>query len=366
MANIEPILFVAPNQDVAETAKRVMAETGISFPVEVSNVQQVQELIRAYPDIHVIISRGKIAETVAQMAGKTVVEITVSISDFLAPIKLITTNGLRKIGVLANLSLIDEIGQDIKIAEFELYVRPWRDENDLRQIIEQLKSAGVEGIVGDITGSKMAREQGLTVEFLDSGSISIKRAIVEAMKIAKAQEYERQRERERAQRIQRCVAEMYNSLEQAAAAVEELTASSQEFAATSHETTVIARSLNQEVNNTAEILDIIRRVAQQTNLLGLNAAIEAARAGEYGRGFSVVADEVRKLADESNRSAGHINTMLSKFSESVNQVVKNVDQGYVITQEQAKATQEIAQMLDGLRGVGQQLINMTGKGEARQ
>lgn len=186
--------------------------------------------------------------------------------------------------------------------------------------------------------------------------IAGRREIVEPIvKIASGLVISRLRDNEKAQRIENLVNEIYGNLEQAAAAVQELTASSEELAATSQEAAVLSAGAAQDVNNTTEILDLIRRVAQQTNLLGLNAAIEAARAGELGRGFSVVADEVRKLADESNRSAGEINNMMNKFRNSVEQVLKNVEQNNIITQEQAKSTQEIARMVEGLRQVGQRL-----------
>lgn len=191
---------------------------------------------------------------------------------------------------------------------------------------------------------------------MDSGPAAIRRAVKEAVRIAQEQETERQREAVKTGQVRRYVSDIYTALEKAVAAVKELTAASQQLAATSQETAKIAKTASQEVTYTTEILGIIRHVAQQTNLLGLNAAIEAARAGEHGRGFSVVAEEVRKLAEESNKSTGNINIMLTKFRSSVESVLKNVDQSNGITQEQATATQEIAHMLGDLRIISQKLI----------
>lgn len=102
-------------------------------------------------------------------------------------------------------------------------------------------------------------------------------------------------------------------------------------------------------------------MADQTKLLGLNAAIEAARAGDRGRGFGVAASEVGKLAEESQRSAKEIGRMLDCFRLAVERVGEGVERSSAVSQEQARSIQEMAKMVEDIQQIGRQLSGIARK-----
>jgi len=161
--------------------------------------------------------------------------------------------------------------------------------------------------------------------------------------------------------IRNHVQALNSAVEQAASGVQQTAASAQEVASISQMIAEEAQEGENQLKSTAGILELIRRVAKQTNLLGLNAAIEAARAGEQGRGFSVVAGEVRKLAEESNRSANEISVILLEFQNIIKKISESSLRNSAITQEQAKANQEIAQLVEGVQQVSQELQSLASK-----
>ncbi len=122
-----------------------------------------------------------------------------------------------------------------------------------------------------------------------------------------------------------------------------------ELASEVEEASNVIQELEAESKNIGSVLDVIKGIAEQTNLLALNAAIEAARAGEQGRGFAVVADEVRTLAGRTQESTQEIEEMISKLQSGTNNAVNVMAAGKEMTQvgvEQAAAAGEALQTIN--------------------
>lgn len=115
---------------------------------------------------------------------------------------------------------------------------------------------------------------------------------------------------------------------------------------TTSETNSVIKDLDRKSAEIGKIIEVITGIADQTNLLALNAAIEAARAGEHGKGFAVVADEVRKLAELSRQSASQISSLIEVIQKETHQVVEMMNKGAAEISEGTSLVEDTGRIFD--------------------
>lgn len=148
------------------------------------------------------------------------------------------------------------------------------------------------------------------------------------------------------------------SIEQLLGGVKEVTAGIQDLTGMNQNLLEKTHEAAKRTKDTDQIINIIKGISSQTNLLGLNASIEAARAGEYGKGFSVVAQEIRKLSTSSKESIEKIESIIMEISSSMINIDTGLDHINGVSQNQFTALQEISASLDEINCIVKELTAM--------
>lgn len=152
---------------------------------------------------------------------------------------------------------------------------------------------------------------------------------------------------------------MGKGLTEVSAAMEEIAASASEI---SQNQNILNKEIEtvqenaQEINN---VLSFIKEIADETKMLGLNAAIEAARAGEMGRGFGVVAEEIRNLSDQSKQTVVQIKELTDRIHTSINDTKEVSNATVTTTEQEAAATEEVNASIEEMTGLAEELDALT-------
>ena len=148
------------------------------------------------------------------------------------------------------------------------------------------------------------------------------------------------------------------SIEEMSNSIGSIAHHAQELVMTQEFTLDAANNAQLATNETEEISKFIKSIADQTNLLGLNASIEAARAGEHGSGFNVVAQEVRKLANHSAQATGKIDTSLQEMQGSVVAITDQMHKISTLAELQASLTEELHASAEAIQNLTQNMLIM--------
>ena len=245
----------------------------------------------------------------AVVQGDLTKEVTVTSRDEIGTLEVNFNEVLKKLNQI--MLEVDASGKEMEQSAFQIA----KISHEIAEVgrSEQSRSAEVSNVTGQ----------------LQEASSSVQAMAMQAAERAKQTE---ERAREGIRMVQKNIAEMEATAQEVHQAVQKIS------------------ELEQAAGQIHEIITTIQTIAEQTNLLALNAAIEAARAGEQGRGFAVVADEVRKLAERTTASAGEISGIIGQLGGKVQDVTSSMNVVVGKVHDNQKVAGETAEVIEHMAG----------------
>lgn len=162
----------------------------------------------------------------------------------------------------------------------------------------------------------------------------------------------------RSKTVQEKTAIFSESMNELVTTISSLTLQAQQLATAQDESSIAANAAKKSADDTQTISNLINTIADQTNLLGLNAAIEAARAGEHGKGFGVVAEEVRKLANNSADATSNIEASLTDLKTQIDRILSFMTNISDLANTQAALAEEVNSTVDEMNKLMENLVEL--------